>query len=94
MDTSAAKSKIFDSIRQSLKASEPFDAVRAEHHHEVDYGEIKPFIAENLAETFCENLSLIGANCKIVSSLAEAKIKVGNIISEKNANTIAISDSF
>lgn len=93
MNTSNAKAKIFDSIRQHLKASEPFDAVHAEHYHEVDYGEIKPFIAENLAQTFCENLTLVGANCKIISSIAEAKIEIGNIISEKNAETIAISDS-
>ena len=56
MDTSTAKTKVFDSIRKNLKESEPFDAVHAEHFHAVDYGEIKPFVAENPAETFCQNL--------------------------------------
>jgi L-lactate dehydrogenase complex protein LldG len=93
MNTSTAKSTILDSIRQNLKASEPFDAVQAEHFHAVDYGEIKPFIAENPVDTFCENLSAIGANCKIIDSLAEAKIEIANIISEKKAKTIAISDA-
>jgi L-lactate dehydrogenase complex protein LldG len=93
MNTSTAKSAILDSIRQNLKASEPFDAVRAEHFHAEDFGEIKPFIAENKAVTFCENLTAIGANCKIVADLAEAKSEIENIISANNAKTIAISDS-
>jgi L-lactate dehydrogenase complex protein LldG len=93
MNTSAAKAKIFNSIRQSLRASEPFDLVHAEHHHAGDFGEIKPFIAENLAETFGENLKLIGANCKIVSNLKDARNEVENLIVEKSAKTIAISDS-
>ncbi len=93
MNTSSAKAKIIDSIRRNLKASEPFDAVRAEHFHQVDFGKINPFIAGNPVETFCENLTLVGGNCKIVSSLGEAKIEVGKIIGEKNAKTIAISDS-
>jgi L-lactate dehydrogenase complex protein LldG len=93
MDTSAAKAKIFDSIRQSLRVSEPFDAVHAEHHHAEDFGEIKAFVAENLAETFCENLKLIGANCKIVSNLKDARNEIENLIFEKSAKTIAISDS-
>ena len=93
MDTSAAKSKIFDSIRQSLKASEPFDVVRAEHRHKSDFGEIKPFVAENCAETFCENLLLIGGKCKIVSDLDNVKSEVEKILKENNAQTIAISDA-
>jgi hypothetical protein len=36
MNTSTAKTKIFDSIRRSLQASEPFDVVHAEHFHEAD----------------------------------------------------------
>lgn len=93
MNTATAKTKIFDSIRQSLRLSEPYDAVQTEHHHEVDYGEIKPFTAENLAQTFCENLTSIGANCKIIKSIAEAIYDVENIINSKSAKTIAISDS-
>jgi L-lactate dehydrogenase complex protein LldG len=93
MNTSSAKSVILDSIRHNLKVSEPFDAVQAEHFHAVDYGEIKPFVAENIAETFCNNLTAIGANCKIVNSIAEAKSEVEAIISEKNAKLIAISDA-
>ncbi|MEK7723722.1 MAG: lactate utilization protein [Acidobacteriota bacterium] len=93
MNTSTAKTKIFDSIRQSLKLSEPFDVVHAEHFHEVDYGEIKPFIAESLAKIFCENLTLTGANCKIVKGLAEAKGEIENIIFKKKAKNVAISDS-
>ncbi len=93
MNTSTAKSAILDSIRRNLKASEPFDAVQTEHFHAVDYGEIKPFLAENVAETFCENLLLIGGKCKIVNSIADAKSEVEAIISEQNAKLIAISDA-
>lgn len=93
MNTSTAKAKIFDSIRQSLRISEPFDAVHAEHQHEVDFGEINPFIAENKAITFCENLRAIGANCKIVTDFAATKSEIENIIEAKNAKTIAISDA-
>jgi L-lactate dehydrogenase complex protein LldG len=93
MDTSTAKTKIYASIRQSLKESESFDAVHAEHFHEVDYGEIKPFFAENPSLTFCENLLLIGGNCQIVKDLAQAKDEIENIIRAKDAKLIAISDS-
>jgi L-lactate dehydrogenase complex protein LldG len=93
MNTSTAKSVILDSIRHNLKVSEPFDAVQAEHFHAVDYGEIKPFVAENLAETFCNNLTEIGANCRFVKDLAETKSEIKNIINANNAKTIAISDS-
>lgn len=93
MNTSTAKAKIFDSIRQSLAESEPFDAVHAEHLTPVDYGEIKPFIAEKKAVTFCENLTAIGANCKIVNDFAATKSEVENLIASRNAKTIAISDS-
>lgn len=93
MDTSAAKTNIFDSIRQSLKASEPFDAVHAEHHTQDDFGEIKPFIFENKAETYCENLAAIGANCKSFNNLKDARNEVENLIVKKSAKTVAISDS-
>lgn len=93
MNTSAAKVKIFDSIRQSLKVSEPFDVVHAEHHHEEDFGEVKPFIFENKAEVFRENLTAIGANCKIFNNLKDARDEVESVIVEKSAKTIAISDS-
>lgn len=93
MNTLTAKAKIFDSIRQSLKESEPFDAVHAEHHHEENFGEIKPFVTENLAQTFCENLKLIGANCQIVGDLKEARNEVENLITERSAKMIGISDS-
>lgn len=93
MNASTAKTKIFDSIRQSLRTSKPFDAIHAEHHHEVDYGEITPFTAENLAETFCANLIAIGANCIILKSLEEVRNKIENLITEKSAKTIGISDS-
>jgi L-lactate dehydrogenase complex protein LldG len=93
MNASKAKTKIFDSIRQNLRASEPFDAVHAEHHHKEDFGEIKPFIFENKVEAFCENLTAIGANCRVVNSLKEAQNEIENLIIEKSAKTIAISDS-
>ncbi|HRH43826.1 MAG TPA: lactate utilization protein [Pyrinomonadaceae bacterium] len=93
MHTSTAKTKIFDSIRQSLKASEPFDVVHAEHQHETDYGLIEPYLAENLAESFCQNLTAIGAKCQIVKDLLEAKGEIENLLITKNVKTIAISDS-
>jgi L-lactate dehydrogenase complex protein LldG len=93
MNTSAAKSEIFDSIREALKASEPHDVVRSEHHRPEDYGEIRPFTADNLAEAFCQSLTLIGAKCKIVKSLIKAKSEIENLIEEKSAGTIAISDA-
>jgi L-lactate dehydrogenase complex protein LldG len=93
MNTSTAKAKIFDSIRQNLKVSEPFDAVQAEHFYAVDYGESKPFFAENKAVTFCENLTAVGANCKIVKDLVEVKSEIEKIIIANHAKTIAISDS-
>lgn len=93
MNTASAKSAILNSIRQSLAASQPFDAVHSEHHRQTDFGDIKTFIAENPAETFRENLLAIGAKYEIVRSLDEAKSQIENIIAEKKAETIAISNA-
>lgn len=93
MNTSTAKTKIFDSIRQSLQASKPLDVIHAEHHHEINYGEVKPFTSENSAETFCENLTAIGANCKVVGGLEEVRNEIAVLIKERSAKSIGISDS-
>lgn len=90
---SSAKTKIFDSIRQSLQASKPFDDIFAEHHHAENYGEIKPFVTKNLAQTFCESLTSIGANCRILNGLDEAGNEIARLIGERSAKLIGISDS-
>jgi L-lactate dehydrogenase complex protein LldG len=93
MNTPAAKTTIFDSIREALRTSEPFDVVRAEHHRAEDYGEMRPFATENLAETFCQNLTSIGANCRIFDNLKAARDEVEKMIFARSAKTIAISDA-
>lgn len=93
MNPVSAKAKILESIRQKLKRSEPFDVVYKEQLKRSDFGQINPFEVENKAQMFCDNLTAIGANCKIVLNLSDVKREIENIITAKEAKNIAISDS-
>ncbi len=95
---SEAKSAIFDSIRRNLAESLPFDAVHNEHIAHQQQDEFLQVIsveaeAASLAEIFCENLRAIGGNSEIVEDRAQAISFIQEIIKQKNAQKIAVSDA-
>lgn len=98
MKTAEAKLAILDSIRRNLAVSQPFDEIQREHqaHQKIVETASPVFVDEvnkNLAEIFRENLKEIGANCEIVKNITQAVSLIVNIIEEKQAKRIAVSDS-
>lgn len=97
MNTSEAKKAIYASIRQSLAASQPFDAVHQAHHgHQASNPTppVSPELSkETLIENFRESLEFVGASVSHVYEETEAAEILYSIITEKSAGKIAISDS-
>lgn len=98
MNTNAAKSAIFDSIRRSLAESLPFDEIHNEHKAHQPKSEIDKIISVlpselSLAQIFRENLLSIGANCEIVESKEDATALIQKTINERNLKKIAVSDA-
>lgn len=100
MQTSDAKSAIFDSIRRSLAASAPFDAVRGEHLADAAKSiESDAIISAanlekvSLIERFRENLISIGGNCETVKDERGAAVLIRAIIEKSAARKIAVTDS-
>ena len=101
-ETKEAKSAIFDSIRQNLAVSAPFDAVYQEHQahkvNSVKAGTDARVSAVDLQEIplierFRENLISIGGNCETVKGKFEAALLVKAIIEKCGARRIAVTDS-
>ncbi len=108
MNSNAAKSEIFASIRRNLAESLPFDKVHGEHHapqqssisliEEESFVENVPLVAvglgeANLAEGFRENLVAVGGNCAVVKNSAEAMVEINRIIAALHPKKIAVSDA-
>ena len=102
-----ARRAILASIRRHLDASAPFDAVRAEHHaqhgHEAQVG-LPEAKAELLAADagdapaaavarFRQMLEAVGGRCAVVRDEGAAARAVQEIIAQKNARRIAVSDA-
>jgi len=97
----AARDTILSSIRESLAASSPFDAIHSEHHAKqnaranrdlVEGNSVQPNI-NTLAEIFCKNLESVGGNCRIVGNDLAATRAIEEIVSTLDAKRVAISDA-
>ncbi|CAN5461439.1 hypothetical protein BH10ACI2_BH10ACI2_14380 [soil metagenome] len=94
-----ARKSILASIRENLRVSKPFDAVHLEHkagHATKPNSRLLDFVSrtsEDLIDTFCGNLRLVGGVVTVVSNGDEAGKHVVGFIGEIGAKRIAISDS-
>lgn len=95
-----AKSEIFASIRQNLAASAPFDHIHNEHAAHVENSpDSRSAFAQSLpakislAERFRENLVAVGGNCEIVGDKAAAGSIIQNLIAQRGAKKIAVTDA-
>ncbi|HYJ90322.1 MAG TPA: lactate utilization protein [Pyrinomonadaceae bacterium] len=88
---------ILTSIRKSLAASAPFDAVHKKHHSEniAADGPInrQTIPRATLIDNFRKNLEAVGGHCTIVSSETEAAEAVRSILQKSTARRVAVSDS-
>jgi L-lactate dehydrogenase complex protein LldG len=92
--------EMLTAIRQHLKASAPFDAVRAEHkaHPSVQSqgSRAETLLTEPAstpADRFKEMLEAVGGHCVVVSDEVEAAEIVRQVIEGTKARRIAVSDS-
>lgn len=95
-ENSVARNTILASIRASLAASAPFDAVHTEYHGHADIlaGASRPTISrQDLTDDFKQNLESVGGQVSVVSGEADAAKALGNIIAQLGAKRIAISNS-
>lgn len=91
MTNGTSKSAVLDAIRSSLRTAESVPRVHT--HPTSDFGTSRPYVAENKADAFRENLKAIGGNCVVVADLNSAADEVRRILKEKSPETTAISDS-
>ncbi len=91
---------ILAAIRRHLTASAPFDAVRAEHHAQESgaHAPLAPVavthapVAAPIAR-FHEALAAVGGHCVVVSDDRAAAETVQQLIEQKQAQRIAVSDA-
>lgn len=89
-----AREAILASVRRSLAASEPFDAVHKKHHgHAANIATVTAPMSEDLVENFKQNLESVGGNCAVVSDEGEAAEYARGLIKQLGATKIAVSDS-
>jgi len=94
IDTTAAKKEIFNSIRQNLAVSQPFDAVYSEHHaSDRAVATRREVPVDDLLSLFKNNLEAVAGKCKVVSGESEASAAIQEIISYLKPQTLAVSDS-
>jgi L-lactate dehydrogenase complex protein LldG len=97
MNNSEAKKAIYASIRQSLAASQPFDAAHQAHHGHPATSltpNASPELSkEALIENFRESLEFVGGRLSHVYEETEAAEVLLSIIAEQSAQKIALSDS-
>jgi L-lactate dehydrogenase complex protein LldG len=97
-NNSTARDVIISSIRSSLSASAPFDAVRHAHHpHSIAAPvgvAIEPAVTTEAAtRNFCESLDLIGTRFAVVPDEAEAASYLNKVIEDTGASTVIASNS-
>jgi len=98
--SNAARDTILSSIRESLAASSPFDAIHSEHQTKQDAPANRNLVKTNfiqpdtnaLAEIFRENLETVGGTCRIVGNDLAATRAIEEIVSALDAKRIAITD--
>jgi L-lactate dehydrogenase complex protein LldG len=91
-----AREAILASIRASLAASAPFDAVYTGHHGHSEAaspGADTVVSPESLIDNFKQNLESVGGHCIIAANGKEASGAIEKIIERTGASKIAISDS-
>jgi L-lactate dehydrogenase complex protein LldG len=86
-----ARLAIFASIRENLAKSRPYD----DAHHESD---VVPRATATAAltdplEVFRESLESVGAKCTFVENESEAAVRLREIVSDKSASEVIVSDS-
>ena len=94
------KRRMLAAIRQNLKASAPFDAARHESHAR---GEVVTRAARapvpaaepapSLVQRFRQALEAVGGRCTVVRGEEEAARALRQIIDEREARSVAVSDS-
>lgn len=94
-----AREAILASIRRNLAASEPFDDMHQEHHHDRHLAarsetKVRETLSRDvLIDNFQRNLESVGGHCNVVAREGEADELVRTIIKNIGANRIAVSDS-
>jgi L-lactate dehydrogenase complex protein LldG len=95
--SNVARETIMSSIRESLAASLPFDALHRQHHaHSVKDVVGNAFVETDvnvLSKIFHENLESVGGKCTIVGNELAAERAIQEIIVSHGARHIALSDS-
>ena len=97
----AARDMIISSIRESLAASRPFDALHREHHKGNEANARSDETARRsveldanaLSETFSKNLESGGGKCTIVGNELAAARAIQEIIASSGVRRIALSNS-
>jgi L-lactate utilization protein LutC len=97
---SEVRRDILAAIRRHLTASAPFDAVRAEHHAQESGAHAQPAPAEVAPapvaapiERFRDALAAVGGHCIVVSGDRAAAETVQQLIEQRGAQRIAVSDA-
>ncbi len=95
MTSSTAKAAVFASIRESLAASRPFDAV---HRIHATFGDLRAVPRDSssptdLVELFKENLESVGGKCNLVEDEVAASQRLRDIVERLSAERIVISNS-
>jgi len=86
-------------IREHLATSEPFDAVRNEHHLHTDGTPVGNAVAvsqeqaASLVERFRQAVEAVAGHCAVVRDETEAAEAMRLIIEQKNARRIAVTNS-
>ena len=94
--STAARQEILSSIREHLAASKPFDAQAV--HSQTPQRTAKPNSAKDdrngtVIELFRQALEAVSGRCVIVQSIDEAARAVQQIVDERKARRVAVSDS-
>ena len=93
-----AREEIFASIRRNLTASETFDAAYEAQHARHENGHGSSALLEVAAETvtalenFRRALTAVGGNFYLVANVTKAAALVRELVAQKNARRVAISD--
>jgi len=99
---SVARDTILASIRESLAASSPFDALHREHQKDKSAQKVNDIPGNvtiepdvnALAEIFRENLESVGGHCTVVGNELAAVRAIEEIVANSGARRIAKSDSY
>lgn len=93
--TAEARREILSSIRAHLAASKPFDA-QAAPPQTVPHRTSSKSAADRdatVVEDFCQALEAVSGHCSLVRTIVEAARAIQQIIDERGARRVAVSDS-